>query len=37
MRTFQKTLEELSNLTEESNEADYIIQWMNGWGGLKIF
>jgi len=35
LRTFQKTLEELSNLTEESNEADYIIQWMNGWGGTE--
>ena len=35
LRTFQKTLEELSNLTEESNEADYIIQWMNGLGGTE--
>ena len=35
LRTFQKTLEELSNLTAESNEADYIIQWMNGWGGTE--
>ena len=35
LRTFQKTLEELSNLDEESEKEDYIIKWMNGWGGTE--
>ena len=35
LRTFQKTLEELSNLDDESEKEDYIIKWMNGWGGTE--
>ena len=30
LREFQKSLEELSNKTDESEKADYIIKWMNG-------
>ena len=30
LREFQKSLEELSNITDESEKANYIIKWMNG-------
>lgn len=30
MREFQKSLEELSNITDNNEKADYIINWMNG-------
>ena len=35
LREFQKSLEELSNKTDESEKANYIIEWMNGWGGTE--
>ena len=31
LREFQKSLEELSNITDNNEKADYIINWMNGW------
>lgn len=31
LREFQKLLEELSNITDNNEKADYIIKWMNGW------
>ena len=31
LREFQKSLEELSNITDNKKKADYIINWMNGW------
>ena len=31
LREFQKSLEELSNITDNNEKADYIIKWMNGW------
>lgn len=31
LREFQKSLEELSNITDNNKKADYIIGWMNGW------
>ena len=30
LREFQKSLEELSNITDKNKKADYIINWMNG-------
>ncbi|WP_229035124.1 P-loop NTPase fold protein [Streptococcus oralis] len=30
LREFQKSLEELSNITDNNEKADYIINWMNG-------
>ena len=30
LREFQKSLEELSNITDNNKKADYIINWMNG-------
>lgn len=30
LREFQKSLEELSNKTDNNEKADYIIKWMNG-------
>lgn len=30
LREFQKSLEELSNRTDNNEKADYIIKWMNG-------
>ena len=35
LREFQKSLEKLSNKTDESEKANYIIKWMNGWGGTE--
>ena len=35
LRGFQKSLEELSNKTDESEKADYIINWMNGREGAE--
>ena len=31
LREFQKSLEKLSNITDNNEKADYIIKWMNGW------
>lgn len=31
LRQFQKSLEDLSNMTDDYEKADYIINWMNGW------
>ena len=31
LRQFQKSLEDLSNITDNNEKADYIINWMNGW------
>ena len=31
LREFQKSLEELSNITDNKKKADYIIGWMDGW------
>ena len=31
LREFQKSLEKLSNITDNNEKADYIINWMNGW------
>ena len=31
LREFQKSLEKLSNITDNNKKADYIINWMNGW------
>lgn len=31
LREFQKSLEELSNITDENKTANNIIKWMNGW------
>ena len=31
LRQFQKSLEDLSNITNNYEKADYIINWMNGW------
>lgn len=31
LRQFQKSLEDLSNMTDNYEKADYIINWMNGW------
>ena len=31
LRQFQKSLEDLSNITDNYEKADYIINWMNGW------
>ena len=31
LREFQKSLEELSNITDNNEKADDIIEWMNGW------
>lgn len=30
LREFQKSLEKLSNITDNNEKADYIIKWMNG-------
>ena len=30
LREFQKSLEDLSNITDNNEKADYIINWMNG-------
>jgi len=35
LREFQKSLEELSNKTDESEKADYVINWMNGRMGIE--
>lgn len=31
LREFQKSLEKLSNITDNNEKAVYIIKWMNGW------
>ena len=31
LREFQKSLEKFSNITDNNEKADYIINWMNGW------
>mgnify|MGYP000883194269 FL=1 len=35
LREFQKSLEELSNITDNNKKADYIIKWMNGREGTE--
>ena len=35
LREFQKSLEELSNITDNNEKADYIIKWMNGSEGTE--
>ena len=35
LREFQKSLEKLSNITDNNEKADYIINWMNGREGTE--